>query len=454
MVGDWAIADTTFEMNTGVPMRLADAEAHNSYRNNAFFVEQSYGIPLLPVTERDFSIAALPAVFVGHSASNTTPGAGFYSDKRAPYTDERGGRDEHGDFVPVTRDYYDNWYLNPTQTRDSTYERVISNRLFVQVQPWNRDGVVGTIDGGVGLDLHTWSQFAPGDYVSGRYAKTRKSSWFAYGAIDGKIRRYVDWGADVKFYPSGYRGGDLSFRRPPGPHGLHPPPSADPRRTFLDGPPLADLLAGALCIEPLHAGMRPRQGERNAPSKCVSRFPTSRSKRGPGRGVVNDKIYYGADARVAQKSGSVSLTSVYVRKDFRVGGFHFDHRVLPSVEHRPGCGARAAAERLPELLLRILGQARRAAAPGGIRRPLQYGVLCTRLQSGAGAVPTTSAKSKWETTPTWMRTSRRSGKRMRIFPQVPAPEQGALRQRTLLLGGALSADAGHVQNGYLVGIHD
>ena len=29
VVGEWAIADTTFEMPSGVPMRLADAEARN-----------------------------------------------------------------------------------------------------------------------------------------------------------------------------------------------------------------------------------------------------------------------------------------------------------------------------------------------------------------------------------------------------------------------------------------
>ena len=56
VVGKWAIADTTFSMASGVPMRLADAEAQNTYRNNAFFVTQSYGIPLQRLTESDFSM--------------------------------------------------------------------------------------------------------------------------------------------------------------------------------------------------------------------------------------------------------------------------------------------------------------------------------------------------------------------------------------------------------------
>ena len=40
VVGTWAIADTTFQMPSGVPMKLSDAEAQNTYRNNAFFITQ------------------------------------------------------------------------------------------------------------------------------------------------------------------------------------------------------------------------------------------------------------------------------------------------------------------------------------------------------------------------------------------------------------------------------
>ncbi|EKC68034.1 hypothetical protein OBE_05145, partial [human gut metagenome] len=31
-----------------------------------------------------------------------------------------------GNFVSAEYNYYDNWFINPTQTRDSIYERVIS----------------------------------------------------------------------------------------------------------------------------------------------------------------------------------------------------------------------------------------------------------------------------------------------------------------------------------------
>ena len=210
VVGTWAIADTTFQMPSGVPMKLSDAEAQNTYRNNAFFITQSYALPLQRVTENDFSLADLSAVYIGHSFQYSS-WSKVYSDKYARYIDERAHRDEQGNFVPDTLDYYQNWYINPDQTRDSIYERVISNRFFVQAQPWDRNGVVGTIDAGIGIDMHTYSQFEMRDYQTGKYTKVNKTSYFAYGSVGGKIKKYVDWDANLKFYPSGYRGGDLTI---------------------------------------------------------------------------------------------------------------------------------------------------------------------------------------------------------------------------------------------------
>ena len=39
VVGEWAVTDTTFEMPSGIPMKLASANARNIYRNNAFFIK-------------------------------------------------------------------------------------------------------------------------------------------------------------------------------------------------------------------------------------------------------------------------------------------------------------------------------------------------------------------------------------------------------------------------------
>lgn len=327
VVGEWAITDTVFEMPSGVPMKLAGAKAQNTYRNNAFFVEQSFAIPLQAVTERDFSLADLSAVYIGHSFEYNS-WSKTYTDSYATYTDDRSGRDpETGDFVPKEDIYYKNWFISPDRTRDSLYERHISNRFFVQAQPWDRNGVVGTIDAGIGIDNYTYSQLAPGGYMTGRLAKDKKTAWYAYGAVSGKIRKYVDWGADIKYHPSGYRGGDYRI-------GAHIALTG-----YLRGHPL--ILSGRF----VQQSQSPSYWQENLYSnhfmwsnsfakENTTRFevrfevPDYALELGAWQGVETDKIYYDRHADVAQYAGSVSLTSVYARKDFRIGGLHLDNRVL------------------------------------------------------------------------------------------------------------------------------
>ncbi len=326
VVGEWAISDTVFELPSGVPMKLASAEAQNIYRNNAFFVTQSFGIPLQPLTESDFSMAGLSAVYVGH-AFEYSSWSKVYSDIRAPYTDERAGRDENGDFVSAEGEYYEDWYINPERTRDSIYERVISNRVFVQAQPWDRDGVVGTLDAGIGIDLHTYSQFRLEDYLSGDYEKVKKTSWFAYGSVGGKIKKYVDWDANLKFYPSGYRGGDIDI-------GAHLALTGRLRGhpLILEGRFSMNRRSSNFWQENLFSNhyvwSTPLNKENETRFEVKFSLPDFAFEAGAWQGVVDNKIYYGADSRIAQAAGAVSLTSVYARKDFRLGGLHLDNRVL------------------------------------------------------------------------------------------------------------------------------
>ena len=326
IVGAWAIADTTFEMPSGVPTKLADAEAQNTYRNNAFFVTQSYGIPLQRMTDEDFSMAGLSAVYVGHSFEYNS-WSKVYSDIRAPYIDERDHRNPDGSFAPAEYEYYKDWYIDPLRTRDSLYERVISNRFFVQAQPWDRNGVIGTIDAGVGIDLHTYSQFHPSEYLSGRYDKVSETSYFAYGAVGGKIKKYLDWDANLKFYPSGYRGGDLSI-------GGHLALMG-----ALRGHPL--ILEGRFSMERRspnywqenllsnhYVWSAPLGKENETRFEVKLEVPDYAFEAGAWFGFVDNKIYYDAQSHIAQSDANVSLTSVYARKDFRLGGLHLDHRAL------------------------------------------------------------------------------------------------------------------------------
>ena len=331
VVGEWAIADTVFEMPSGVPMRLASSQAHNHYRNNSFFVKQALAIPLERVTEYDFSIADLSAIYVGHQFEYNT-WSKVYTDKKGTYMNERGEYDsEAGEWIPTyDLEYYDDWFISPETTRDSISERLISNKVFVQVQPWDRYGAISTIDGGVGYDIHTYSYLRLQDYVRGKVTKDKRSSWYIYGSASGMIKRYADWRADVKYHPSGYRGGDLSAG------------GEITLRAFIREHPL--ILTGRFRYELRSPGYWHENLFSNHyvwfnsfDKESETRFEVNFSvpdialEIGAWQGVMTNMIYYGNDSRVAQNPGTVSLTSLYARKDFRFAGFHLDHRALVQI---------------------------------------------------------------------------------------------------------------------------
>ena len=212
---------------------------------------------------------------------------------------------------------------------------MISNRVFIQAQPWDRNGVVGTVNGGVGLDLHTYSQFRLDSYLNGKYEKVGKSSYFVYGSVEGKIKKYVDWGADAKFYPSGYRGGDVSFGA-----NLTLTGYIRKRPLILEGRFRMETRSPDYWQENLFSNhyvwLTPLRKENETRFEVAFRVPDYAFEVGVWQGIVTDKIYYGADSQIAQDNGSVSVTSVYARKDFRIAGLHLDHKVLLqwSTNHR------------------------------------------------------------------------------------------------------------------------
>ena len=321
IVGDWAVVDTVFELSTNVPVKLQDAQ--NKIRNNTFYLVQSFGIPLIGLTEEDFTMGDRPAVYIGHAIE--------YSRMYRKYTDTRAGtiytdeRDESGGQTQY--EYYENWFIDPEQTLDSTFESRLSNRVFIQLQPWNRNGVIGVIDGGVGLDNHRYYNFSFDEYVTGKRRTVSKTSYYVYGSIDGKIKRYVDWGGDFKLYPSGYRGGDFEI-------------GADiALRAFIRNRPIT--LSGRFSnvtrspsywqenyFSNHYAWFTPLKKENETRFEVALTTPDYALEIGAWHGIASDKIYLDSLCNMSQSTSAVNVTGLYARKDFRIGGLHLDNRVL------------------------------------------------------------------------------------------------------------------------------
>lgn len=312
-----------FELPENVPVSLTDAR--NVIKNNTYYVTQSYGFPMKRVTDEDFSIAKHPTVFIGHTFQ--------YHRWHRNYTDTRTGSEvpysyvnENNETVTDVHKYYDNWYIHPAETRDSVFESKMVNRVFVQLQPWDRNGVVGTIDAGVGMDKHLYYMFRPEFYLHGK-SEVKETSYYVYGSISGKIRRYVDWGGDMIFHPTGYRSGEFKMNG-------HASFESVLWRVpfFVEGRASYERRAPSFWSEHYYSNHFKWENsfteENETRIEAKLRMPSIDFEVGFGQSLLKDKIYFGANKLPAQSSGDITVTGMYLQKRFNLGGFHFNHRVL------------------------------------------------------------------------------------------------------------------------------
>ena len=318
VVDDRAIVDSliNYELESNIPMKLSDAR--NTIKNNSYYLVQSFAFPFRRLTDEDFSIADMSAVFIGHSIQ--------YNRWFRKYTDTYEGA-TYTDLEGKKHNFYENWYINPQQSNDSIFESLLSNRVFLQIQPWDRNGVIGLVNGGVGVDVHHYYQFGMDRYLTGNHKGENKVSYYAYGSIEGKIKRYFDWGADLKIHPFGYRQGDLRIG------------ANAALRAFVKEKPIT--LSGRFLFEHRSPGYWTENYFSNHfawfnsfSNEIETRFDVTLSapqwglEAGGHQSIVQNKIYWNEYGVPAQASGSVSVSGLYLQEDIGLGGLHLNHRVL------------------------------------------------------------------------------------------------------------------------------
>ncbi len=312
VVRDKDITDTVFDMPELIDVYLSNAK--NEYKNNVFYLTQSYGMPLRRLSDEDFSIADRSSIFIGHSFQ--------YSRFWRKYTDTKSGMAK-GDDVKT---YYDHWYINPTSTNDSTFESLISNKVFIQLQPWDRNGVIGVINAGIGYDVHSYYQFEMQDYLS-KGKNHSESSTYIYGSIEGKLREYLSWRANAEYHPFGCRSQDMTIG---GEISLSAFPRGHP--VTLMGSVQIDRRTPDYWMENFfsnHFAWSNSFAKETETKFAVTFFaPHIGVELGVDQSITTNKIYFGADMMPAQNDGSVSVTGLYAQKDFCIGGLHLNNRVL------------------------------------------------------------------------------------------------------------------------------
>jgi hypothetical protein len=319
---DVVVNARSFEISTGIPVKMSDPV--NDIRSNTFFLVQSFGIPLRRVTDRHFTIAGHPAVFIGHSAE--------YSRWARKYKDTFAGTLYRPEGSAETNVYFHDWNIYPTRSRDSIFEGKLSNRVFVQLQPWDRNGVIGTIDGGVGVDWLQYYNFDLSQYNTGvRKTAVNEYHYYAYAAIDGHVRRYFDWGADFKIHPYGQRAGDIEAG------------GNVEARVFVRGRPMsvsgnvrfttqeASYWAQHYVTNHFiwHNSFR-KEGEMRF--DVTLKIPHIGFEASGHQSILTNRVYFGQDCLPRQHAETVSVTGLYVREDLCIpiksSSLNFNHRVM------------------------------------------------------------------------------------------------------------------------------
>ncbi len=307
IVDDWYVTDTIMELPENIPTNLQDAM--NVMKNNVFYAVQSYGVPLQRLSEDDFSIAGRTSAYIGLSTQ--------YSRFHKVYKDTKEG----------SGDFYQDWFINPTSSHDSIFESLLSNRLFIQLQPWGRESAVGLLDAGVGLDMHHYYSFRMSDYLGGVGDGVDKQSYYIYGSLDGQLRRWADWKADARYNPTGYRSGDMEAG------------GQLTLRAWSKNRPLS--LSGAVRTTTRTPGyweenyfsnhyVWSNSFDKESETRFEVKFtvPHLALELGAYQSFTKGKIYNNALGVPAQATGQVDVSGLYASKDFRLGGLHLNNRVL------------------------------------------------------------------------------------------------------------------------------
>ena len=335
---DGDIGDLEIERPDEIGVRMTDA--YNEFKTNTFYITQAYGVPLQRVTDLDFSIADKSSIFVGHALEYTAAHR-KYTDTKNGTLFRRGDPAGEGYGDEEARSYYDHWFIHPDQTLDSMRESRLDNKVFAQIQPWNRDGIIGTIDGGIGFSMHRYYMANPHDeYIHATGRTVRKNDTYIYGSVQGKFRKYMGWNAGINYHVVGFRSQDIRLNAQ-----LNMSAYIQSRPVTLSFSGYMDNRTPGYWTQNFTSNHfvwndNPLNKELVTQLEGKLDIPSAGLEAGVWQNITTDKIYYGygqdrdaAGNRIytvmpQQHSDALSVTGAYLMKRLQFGILHMNHRVL------------------------------------------------------------------------------------------------------------------------------
>ena len=265
--------------------------------------------------EADTLTTDITTAFIGHTTE--------WSVFRKKYTDN------------ITDDlgkefYHDQFYLNPTKSSDSLRVMRFENRAFIRLQPWSDDAIVSKIDVGIGDKMLSHFSFSPTSYLTGAQ-NVIQNSVYLYAGAKGQYKNYLTWNA----------GGDYTFAGAEiNDFGIDGNITANfyPFRRYRKSPLTLSGHFETSLREPdyyeqhIYTNHYKWDNDFSKISKTKVEaslsIPKWKLAASFGYALLNNNIYYDTLGIVRQNTTPMSVMTAELRKDFKVGNFHFDHKAL------------------------------------------------------------------------------------------------------------------------------
>ena len=263
----------------------------------------------------DTLMTDVTTAFIGHSSEWTV----FKKKYTDNITDEAG-----------KEFYHDRFYLNPATSADSLRVMRFENRAFLRLQPWSDDAIVSKIDVGIGDKLLSHYSFSPTSYLTGP-VNIIQNSVYLYAGAKGQYKNYFTWNAGGDYTFAGAEINDFGidgnitanffpFRR------------AKNSPLTLKGHFETSLREPDYYEQHIYTNHYKWDNDFSKISKTKVEASVSVPKwklaASFGYALLDNNIYYDTLGIVRQNTAPMSVMTAELKKDFKLGNFHFDHKAM------------------------------------------------------------------------------------------------------------------------------
>ena len=320
------IRDTTVDPRD-IPVTLASASSE--IKKRTFFLDQQLRIPFTFIEKmrarRDstytFNADSLnrdiTTAFVGHSSELST-----FTRK---YTDNI--------YDAAGAAFYNDVFRYGTASADSMRVLRLDNKVYLRLQPWAADGPVSRLDVGAGDLLRTYF-----DSTSVRPTRHVENSFYLYAGAEGRLFKTAWWDAKARFVTLGHSVGDFAVEANAG-------FSFYPFRRARKSPVTVDAHFESTLEEPTfyhqHLNFNHFSWDNDFGKITTTRLqgridiPYWRLSAQVGYALLGGNIYYDTQGIVRQNTKAMSVLSATLRKEFKLGPVHLDHRALFQLSSEP-----------------------------------------------------------------------------------------------------------------------